>query len=476
MGIREFFGLRRASKPDAPASDGAGGDSTANRMPGMGPHGRGLVANPENAVRYLYRQMWVDGDHLSRVRDIRRMDRDDGRVKMIHRRTARAAAKGGLTLRVYDGPAWLSREWSAFEQRLHLARREKLESDLRGLMMEGNLALQWVLDEHGRVAAAVRMPSETIKPLVGANGQFIDPRRAYEQYDLAGLASAQVVATFPLWQLSLGRLDPDNYDDWGSLGRPYLDASRAAWRKLTMTEDDLVIRRRMRAPLRMAHTLEGASAEDLATYRAQVEADQADGAYKDYYLNKKGAVTPVQGDAELDQIADVAYLLDTFFAGAPAPKGLFGLGAAELQRDILEDLKKDFFDELDAMQDNAAGVYETGFRLQLLLAGRNPDAYRFEVQFAERRTDTPNQRADLGLKYQALGASRETVLEAAGLNPADEQARLEKQRKAGDPYPMPGMETPPMPGERRPAPKVSVTPGNAPKGESATSITSSPQA
>ncbi|MDZ7014280.1 hypothetical protein U4Y92_25210, partial [Escherichia coli] len=60
--------------------------------------------------------------------------------------------------------------------------------------------------------------------------------------------------------------------------------------------------------------LEGASQEDLNLYRAEVERDQAYGNWRDFFLNKKGSVTSVSGDANLDQIADVSYLLDTFFA------------------------------------------------------------------------------------------------------------------------------------------------------------------
>lgn len=54
--------------------------------------------------------------------------------------------------------------------------------------------------------------------------------------------------------------------------------------------------------------------EDLNLYRAEVERDQAYGNWRDFFLNKKGSVTSVSGDANLDQIADVSYLLDTFFA------------------------------------------------------------------------------------------------------------------------------------------------------------------
>lgn len=465
MGILDLFRLRRSPRgPNAPDTGVLPGMDTA------GNREQGHRASPENAIRNLYRRMWVDPDLRQSVLDIRAMDRLDGRVKRIHRQTSRTASKGGLVLRVKDGPGWLNTEWRRFQTGCGLDSVQKLQSDVRGLMMEGNLALQWVLDDAERIAGCVRMPSDTIVPKVGANGRFEDPRRAYDQMDLSGVGGTPVLASFALWQLTLCRLDPDNYDDWGSLGRPYLDASRAVWKKLKMTEEDLVIRRRTRAPQRNFHSLEGASAEELAEYRAEVESEVAQGNWKDFYSNKKGAVQPLAGDANLDQIADVAYLLDTFFAGAPAPKGLFGLGAAELQRDILEDLKKDYFDEIDALQDTASEGYETGFRLHLLLSGRNPANYDFEVQFLERRTDTPNQRADLALKYQALGLSRETVIESTGVDAAAEATRLKRQGDERNPYPADGMEGPPLPGQVPRVARVSVTPGNARKGESAVDV------
>lgn len=417
-------------------------------------------------------RLWIDTRLLQVIQDIRHMDAVDGRVKKIHSRSARTAAKGGLRLRAVGQPR-LEREWRAFCLSSRLNNPQKLQSDLRALMAEGNLALEWVLDENtGLLVGAPRLPAESLRANVTEKGTFDDPRRAYDQVDLT---TGQTAATFALWQLSLGRLDPANYDDWGSPGRPYLDGSRAVWKKLDLTEEDLVIRRHMRAPLRMSHTLEGASPEDLQAYRDTVERDQSSGNVKDYYSNKKGAVTPVQGDANLDQIADVAHLLDTFASGTPMPKGLFGY-IGDLSRDVLEDLKKDWYEELHALQEVAASVYHEGFRLHLLLRGINPDAYDFRVAFEERLIDTPNQRADLALKIQALGASRETVFETAGLNAHAEAEARKREAAELDPYPedvdeVDGNGDPVV--ERQPgnSPRVKITPGNAPKGESATSIT-----
>lgn len=420
------------------------------------PREYGYRPTPDRRSMYLYQRLWVEPDFRARVIDVREMDDKDGRVKKIHGRMARTAIKGGLKLRGNPSKTIRTR-WEQFERRLNLTRREKLESDARGLAMEGNLPMQWVLDGDRRITAGVRMPSETIKPIVNQDGRFIDTVRAYEQVDFTrGVA----IATFALWQLTLARLTPNNYDDQGSMGRPYLDANRAIWRKLNMTEQDLVLRRRDRAPLRFVHVLEGASTDDLQEYEMkQVQREHE--LNRDFYLNRKGGVTALQGDSNLDQIADVAYLLDTFFAGSPAPKGLFGY-AEGLNRDILEDMKRDYYEEIDSMQDVLSDVYQIGFTTDLLLSGIDPEGENFSVQFAERNTETLNQRADRALKLQALGVPYGMLWETAGVDPAEALARRKEELNSRDPYPDPD--------NIGAGGDVSVTPGNQRKGESATTI------
>lgn len=428
----------------------------------------GRRATPENSARYLYRLMWVDPEVRQAILDIREMDRADGRVKRIHARVARDAIKGGLMLTQPSESRVLRREWDQFQRRLQLNRVEKLKSDARGLIMEGNLPLQWVLDATGAVAAGVRMPSETILPDVDENGQFKDVRDAYWQIDaLTGVT----LTRFALWQMTLARYDPDNFDDMGAMGRPFLDATRTVWRKLTMTEEDLVIRRRTRAPLRVAHVLEGASEGELEEYRARVEQDQHE-ITTDYFMSRKGGVQPVQGDAALDQIADVVHLLDTFFAGSPLPKGMMGYTDG-MARDILEDLKRDYYEEVDLLQETLSFAYATGFRLHLLLKGIAPDPSEYLVEFAERRTETLNQTVDRMLKWQALGMPPGMVFEEMGFNAADVWKRKDDEARRHNPYPSgEGSLRPNLAGGGTTGdPTVRITPGNAPKGESATSIT-----
>jgi hypothetical protein len=274
-----------------------------------------------------------------------------------------------------------------------------------------------------------------------------------------------VIATFAAWQLQLARFDPLSYDDMGEMGRPFLDACCNTWRKLVMTEEDLVIRRRQRAPLRLSHVLEGATQDELDIYRKTVEGEKGE-ITTDFYANRKGAVTAVQGDANLGDIEDVVHLLDSFFAGTPAPKGLFGY-VDGLARDVLEDLKRDYYDEIDHLQDSQAFEYEWCFRIHLLLQGIVAGPEEFTLRFSERRTETPNQVADLALKLSALGFPPPVVWTEMGYDPAQILKAVEAWNDRKAPYPIgPGAQ----PGAPAPAPRVSVTPGNAPKGGSATSI------
>ena len=430
---------------------------------------RGYRPTPENQLAYAYRQMWVDPVLRQSILDIREMDKLDGRVKRIHSKMAGHIVKGGLVMLQGSPSEVLAREWDAFQRRVQLHRIEKLKSDARGLVMEGNLPLQWVLDREFKVDAGLRMPSETILPNVGMDGRFKDVSKAYSQLDI--MTGAEL-ASFPLWQLCLARLDPDNFDDMGSMGRPFLDANRTTWRKLNMTEEDLVIRRRMRAPLRMAHVLKNANPDEIQKYRDQVEKDQANGVVTDYYMNKEGGVSAVQGDSNLDQMGDIVHLMETFYAGGPAPKGLMGYTEG-MARDILEDLKRDYYDEIDVAQDSISYSYEEGFRLHLLLKNINPDDEDFKITFAERRTETMTQSVDIGLKMKALGYPMSMVFERLGDDPAYVEERRTSDAENYDPYPDAGGvgqdAAVPATVQRRAA-KVSITPGNGRKGESGTSI------
>ena len=423
---------------------------------------RGYTQNPEtHQLDALYRRMYVSQERAAAVREIRLLDRTDGRVKKLHKRMAGDITRGGLQLDNKSNNRQLGKWWKEFVRATQLKSPAKLRSDARGMLVEGNLAMQWVLDPTSTgVVRAVRMPSDTLAPQVDAHGQWKDPADAWHQID--DMRVNRIAARFPLWQLSVARLDPDNYDDMGSMGRPMLDALRRTFRQLDMTEQDQVIRRRYRAPLRHAHLMGNMEKTDFDEYVQRVEANKAE-MTTDYFLRGNGRVESLQGDSNLDQIGDITHLLKTAFAGTDADAGLMGY-TSDLNRDVLEDVKRFYFEAIDDAQELVAEVYRAGFELHLLLQGRDPDRWDWDVKFADRRTETASQAADRGLKLQSAGVSQRTVLETLGLDPDQERDRLEEEAEESDLYPRPDL----LGQEKQRT--VSITPDNGGKGESATSV------
>lgn len=439
---------------------------TATRISSSESGRRGTEFSQQRAI---YERLTPSYDLYSTIQDIRQMDAEDGIVKEIHGKTAKALTKGGLVLTNPSKNKRIAKVWKSFVRRTELNNRLKLISDARGLVVEGSLPLQWVLDQDGKhVIRCIRMPTETIRPIVGINGQFENPSKAYVQYSFN---DGRDIASFAAWQLHVARLDPDNYDDKNSLGRPLLDATRKRWRQQMMTLDDSVKRRHLRAGNRTHHVLEGADEKTLAEYKRLVETEE-NTVSSNYYSNRPGSVNAIEGDANLEQIADIALIMDAFFAGSGMPKALLGLNLENMSRDILLDMKAEWYDSLDILQDSLASSYEHGFRLELLLQGINPEAYEFSIGYGERLAESLNQRTDRALKIRSMGASRHTTFLTAGLDPAAEETLIADEMDELEAYPeqiLPG-----VPDDTDPKQKtVTITPGNGGKGESATSIKSS---
>ena len=407
----------------------------------------------------------------SKIRSIRAWDAKDPRIKKVHNRMSRDVARGGLMLDWAGVPhPRVVKLWDAFKTRLKLNLIDKLKSDARQFCVQGNLALQWAYDPITKnIGGCLSMPVDTLVPNTTPNGAIADPMAAYFQVDYL---SGKTTATFALWQLTLVRLDPDNFDDAGSLGRPYLDAVETALQQLEMTEEDLVIRRRLRAAQKNLFALKGATDTQIESFDNQLTEKRGDVA-ADFVTNTEAAVHEVGGDANMGDIGDVAHLLNTVFSAAPGSKALYGY-TDDTSRDVLEDLKKDYFEEIDELQDTLATAYQQGFELELKLAGIHPAAHEFTVKFTERRTESRNQKADLALKLQAVGVSRHTAFKVAGVDPAAETKLLEHEKKQGIQHNQQSNQDADPNGEHDSntgdKPKVSITPNNAPKGESATSI------
>ena len=385
--------------------------------------------------RQMAQLMGPPADFRAKVAAVGKMDREDGRVKRILSRVAGDATRGGfrLVMREGDDDLRLTGEAKSFIKSTGLNKRTRRKCHARSLLGSGELWLQWVLDEAGNISGCKLMPSETMKAVVDEKGKFKDPHKAFVQHDPT---SGAELASFALWQITFVALD-GNPDDPGERGRPLFDSLITKGKQLFMTEEDLVIRRRVRAPMRFLHVLENAREEEIDAYKQRNKDTLEDpfSPQSDFFSNRKGTLSAIQGDANLGEIADVDKLEDDFFAGVPVPKFLLGK-VGQISRDVFEDALEGYFEFLEDVQEMLADAYEEGYRLQLLLKGINPDAAEWDFKFQARTVESESSKRDRLLKEKALGVPPSMLWPQMGYDAGKVKEIRDKDRDELEPYPL----------------------------------------
>lgn len=369
-------------------------------------------------------------DIKSKIVEIEDLDANDGQIKELHLKMARMATRGGIRFIAKTQNDKMAEIANAWIKRVKLDERETRKQHATRLLKHGNLVIQNVLSAN-RVEQLIVMPTETMRPIKDDQDQFISPIKAYVQFEYYG---TNETASFAQWQISWVALDKDA----GKLyGRPLIDSERKRAKQVRMTDDDLVIRRRVRATLRLLHVLEGASEDDIKAYKNRNK-DSRENPLKvdsDLYSNKASSVQPIQGDANLDQIKDVQLLNQKLYAGAGTHAHHFGIMSENLNRDIYEDTLADLFERIEEIQELLCDAWEKSLRLEFLLNGINADAYDWDLELVGRKVETPNQQIDRALKEQALGLPLEFIVTRTLGYPWETIAALrDKEIAESDPY------------------------------------------
>jgi len=339
-------------------------------------------------------------DIRTKIQEIETLDEKDGQVKNLHTKLAGWANRGGIRFVMREGENKRMHQIARdFIRCVKLKDRKIREEHCVRLLKHGNLILQNVVSSKSQIESLVVMPTIIMRPLINDKGQFPDPNKAYAQLDALGV---QEVTYFARWQIVWGALDKPAGRFYG---RPLIDAERKRARQIRMTDDDMVIRRRTRAPQRLHHCFPGMSEEKLEEQQKKDEEslENPNAVNTDFYSNHEGTVTSIQGDAKLDQVKDVMLLNQKFYSGAGTHAHLFGLFANELNRDTYEDTLADLYELIEKIQETLCSIWEESLRLQFLLHGINADAYEWDLKLMGRKVETPNQKADRALKLRGLG-------------------------------------------------------------------------
>lgn len=363
--------------------------------------GTSATASPSSEQFQLWQLRY---ERRSIIADLRRLADDEPRFARALRKLAREAVRKGVRITLQEGPSRgpvagrYRRAQAILEDTLKTCDLSpaKLRSWAWALPLEGDLFVQVVVAD-GRVVDAKRMPSASMERNTDSQDRFFDVQRAFSQIDIQTNTD---ITQFAAWQIHHERW---NHLDGERYGRSEFLQLRRPARNLQLLEQAQVIRRIVRAALRLLHKVGNKDkpglARDVEDYKAFNNlAAQSKGGYdptiamRDYYGNGLTEVVAIPGDPNVHEIADLEYFRDAFAAGTGVPKAMLGWADKEINRDILKDQIEQWLKEVQDLTDAIKNVVRTVLDLALLLAGIDPETVPYDLVFSQNTTETASER------------------------------------------------------------------------------------
>jgi len=316
---------------------------------------------------------------------------------------ARDIAKGGFTVK--SGNQQAADVAQALSERLKL--QSILDDYTRETLIEGDTFAEVGVNADLQIASITRKPTLPMQRNTDRSDRFADPRRAFWYADRTQLYATPDAPPdaiwFAEWQMIHVRW---NHRSKRKYGRPLFASATGAWKRINEGEMDIAVRRKTRAGMKYHHVVEGDQA-DLDRYMENNRAaiDNPFAASTDFFSNKPGGITTVQGDARLNDIGDVVHHIETWGMASPVPLVLLGYGK-DLNRDILEQKLTQYERSLESLtqwleDDFVRPLLER----EWLLNGIFPESLKYELVWRYKAPSSPadlKNVADAIVRFKAL--------------------------------------------------------------------------
>lgn len=348
-----------------------------------------------------YEVFRLEWDRRSILREMEIMLKSDTRIKRANHVFASTAVRKGITVTVTSqaGEKIASEAQDVINNLMRDCQiNSKLNSWARVLLKDGDLFLNPIIDLESKTIKNIkRLPAITMQRLEDMTGNFEDNKKAFKQIDPISL---QTLSELPLWAVNHIRWDHEEGELYGN--SQYL-ACRGYWRKLNMTEEDLVVRRRTRAPLRRFHSIGNKeNPSDWTEVEKYKEENKLGGKAAqittDYFGNGLVDVKNLEGDGKLDEIEDVEHLQEVYIIGTGVPLHIMGFGKS-VNRDIVDSQMDQFRDdtqELRSLLEYGDASPYSGirfiFNFALALAGLNPLLVDYSIRWFENEDQNSQKR------------------------------------------------------------------------------------
>lgn len=236
---------------------------------------------------------------------------------------------------------------------------------------------------NGSIDHFLTLPAAGMERCTDDADQFIDPAKAFSQVDTQTWGD---VAYFPLWQVCHTRW---NHVAGEKYGVPEILSARKLGRMVELLESAKVLQNQARSSMRL-HWKFGtpenpASPQEVQDLMAlngyvqgKIEPLNPNEGLRNFFTNSVSEIVPIEGDAHIHQIDHIKYMLDRYANGLPTPRVLMNLGAENINRDVLKDIKAQWMADTVRLNKALEKHIKTFFELSLMLQNIDPKLIKYE--------------------------------------------------------------------------------------------------
>ena len=379
-------------------------------------------------------------DRRSTLKEIRLMCATDPRIDRLLYKLKTDAAFGSFQVVVEDAETKrLKKEAQSIIDRTResIDDKKNMRGWAKGLLRDGDLYLQLIVDAREReVIDAKKLAAEITYSRMTAEGNFPADKKPY--YQEHAIVTGQVLRQFEMWEIVHLKWDEEGGQPYG---KPLFASSRLSTRRLNNGEQDISVRRRLRAGQKLLHTIgtedNPAEARDIEAYKQQNKdtIENPASPAQDYYSNGLIKIDTITGDESIGDLNDILHHEGLLSIVTGVPQSITGGGReAATNLNVIDAQTEDYHRTILDINE----VFEAGFRqifaLSFLLKGINPQSLIYTFKWGAKDRDDIDKKIARATNLQKLGFSFETVFSLIGLEKLTfdmEVERIKREKAEG---------------------------------------------
>ena len=376
----------------------------------------------DTLTRYTTRQ--------AKMTKVQAMALTDVRISRILYKMSADAVVGGLGITVESAPTDVVKKkaQTVIDDYMKVCEvDQKSKGWSKALLRDGDLYLENIINDN-QVVRLKKLAAIITRSNMNAEGNYPENEPPYFQVHPQ---TQKKIKEFEAWQIIHIAWDQEDGEPYG---RPMFEPAILTFDRLIASENNVIIRRQIRAGKRLLHTIGTAEKptqwDRVAEYREYNKdtLEHPTDPIQDFWSNGSVTISEIGGDREIGEMNDIRYFEAMIAMQAGIPKAMLGREES-INRDVLEEQEEDYYRVILDVNNSLEVGLRKAINLALLLANIDPLFLELSFNWGNKDRDDLSDKIVQAKDLQSFGFSFETIFHHINLADLDFEEEMERIRK-----------------------------------------------